>query len=174
MAAQCTCPGNLVQNPSFENGTTSWSWSGGNLSAGTGAVACGSYSGDFQITNSSSNWVSQTIGSGTIPAGSTINMNVYAGTHDNSFYHEVKIMYFTSSWGWISQTAVEVNKVLANSPVGPQLYTLTSSSGEYILCPGGIYRNRQLIKTDGWCVTVSTPTCDPNDAGAYYGFCALP
>ncbi len=56
----CTCTGNLVTNPSFENGTTSWDWSGGTLSAGGGAVACGSYSGDFQITNNSSNWVSQT------------------------------------------------------------------------------------------------------------------
>jgi hypothetical protein len=125
--AQCTCAGNLVLNPSFESGTSNWSSSGGNLSAGGGAVNCGSFSGDFQITNNSNNWVTQTIASGTIPAGSTINLSVFAGTHNNSFYHEVKVMYYNSSWGWISQTAVEVNKVLSASPVGPQLYNITST-----------------------------------------------
>ena len=85
-ANSCTCAGNLVANPSFENGTTSWDWSGGTLSAGGGAVACGNYSGDFQISNNSNNWVSQTIGTD-LPVGTVINASVYAGTHDNSYYH---------------------------------------------------------------------------------------
>jgi hypothetical protein len=171
--AQCTCAGNLVLNPSFESGTSNWSASGGNLSAGGGAVKCGSYSGDFQITNNSNNWVSQTIASGTIPAGSTINLSVYAGTHNNSFYHEVKVMYFNASWGWISQSAVEVNKVLSASPVGPQLYNITSTvpAGTHYI-QVGFNGNGDWIKTDAWCATATTPSCNPNDAGAYYGFCA--
>jgi hypothetical protein len=103
----CTCPGNVVLNPSFENGTTNWSWSGGTLSAGTGAIACGSFSGDFQISNSASNWVSQTIGTDLI-AGTVVNASVYAGTHDNSVNHYVSLNFFDASWNYISASSVSV------------------------------------------------------------------
>lgn len=154
----CTCTGNLVTNPSFESGTTAWGWSGGTLSAGTGAVACGSKSGDFQITNNSSNWVSQTIGTD-LPVGTVINASVYAGTHDNSYYHEVGVYFFDANWNWLSGASVEVNKVLANSPAGPQLYTWTA-----IVPVGTKYTqvgysgNGNWIKTDQWCVTLATGT----------------
>ncbi len=35
----CTCEGNVIQNPSFENGTTSWSWTGGNFDFGTYGIS---------------------------------------------------------------------------------------------------------------------------------------
>ncbi|MEO6759141.1 MAG: hypothetical protein ABIO24_06780, partial [Saprospiraceae bacterium] len=47
----CTCSGNLLQNESFENGTTGWSWSGGNFMTGTYAAQCGSYSGQLEATS---------------------------------------------------------------------------------------------------------------------------
>lgn len=154
----CNCPGNIVLNPSFENGTTNWSWSGGTLNAGGGAVACGSYSGDFQISNTSSNWVSQTIGTDLAP-GTVINASVYAGTHDNTFYHYVGINFFDANWNWLtSSVQVEVNKVLANAPTGPQLYTFSAT-----VPPGAKYTQvgyggtGNWIKTDQWCVTLTPP-----------------
>jgi protocatechuate 3,4-dioxygenase beta subunit len=172
--AQCTCPGNLVLNPSFENGTANWNWSGGTLSTGTGAVKCGSFSGDFQITNTTSNWVSQTIGTD-LPAGTVINASVYAGTHNNSFNHDVSIMFFDASWNWLPASVhIEVDKVLANTPVGPQLYNWSAtvpSGAKYTQV--GFSGNGDWIKTDQWCVTSTPPaTCNPNDGTAANGFCA--
>jgi hypothetical protein len=174
LLASCSCSGNLVSNPSFESGTTGWSKSGGNLYAGTGAVKCGSKSGDFQITNSSNNWVSQTIASGTIPVGSQLQLKVYAGTHNNSYNHYVGFVYFTSSWNYISSTDAHVNKVLSASPTGPQLYTVNSTvpaNAHYVQVRA--MGSGSWIKTDGWCATVtSMPTCNPNDQTASSGFCA--
>lgn len=131
---------------------------GGTLYAGGGAVKCGSYSGDFEISNTSSNWVSQTIGTD-LPVGTVINASTYAGTHDNSYYHEVGVYFFDANWNWISGASVEVNKVLANSPAGPQLYTWTA-----IVPVGTKYTqvgysgNGSWIKTDQWCVTLASGT----------------
>ncbi|MFT3846739.1 MAG: SdrD B-like domain-containing protein [Lacibacter sp.] len=150
-----TCSGNLVTNPGFESGTTGWGWSGGAFSAGSGAVACGTKSGDFQITNTSANWVSQTIGTD-LPAGTVINAKVYAGTHDNSYYHEVGVYFFDANWNWISGSTVEVNKILANTPSGPQLYTWTAvvpAGAKYTQV--GFNGNGNWIKTDEWCVTLA-------------------
>lgn len=154
----CSCPGNIVLNPSFENGTTNWTSSGGNFNATTGAVKCGSKSGDFQITNNSNNSVRQTIGTD-LPVGTIVNASVYAGTHDNTFYHQVSIDFFDQNWTLISSSSVEVNKVLAASPVGPQLYTWSGT-----VPVGAKYTNVSFsgngnwIKTDQWCVTITTPT----------------
>ena len=123
----CSCPGNLVLNPSFESGTASWNWSGGNLNAGTGAVACGSYSGDFEITNTTNNYMGQTIFNNWPYTGTVITASVYAGTHDPSYYHQVSIDFFDGNWAWISSSSVEVNKLLSAAPAGPQLYTWTAT-----------------------------------------------
>jgi protocatechuate 3,4-dioxygenase beta subunit len=155
--AQCTCTGNLVQNPSFENGTANWNTGGGNLSTGTGAVICGSYSGDFFITNNASNWVSQTIGTN-LAIGTVLNASVYAGVHNNSLWHEVSIQFYDANWNWISSVWVEVDKVLAAAPGGPQRYTWTA-----IVPMGAKYTNVSFsgggdwVKTDNWCVTVASP-----------------
>ncbi len=127
----CTCTGNLVQNNSFENGTTNWEWFGGNFTTGTYAAVCGTYAGHFQITNKNSNEFSQTISSGTISAGTTLDLSVYAGTHNPSYNHKVGIRYYNSSWTYISATTVDVNSQL---PTMTQ-YTLTSTvpSGAYYI-----------------------------------------
>lgn len=165
----CSCPGNLVTNPSFENGTTGWSWSGGNFNAGNGAVACGSFSGDFQITNASSNWVSQTIGTD-LAIGTVINTKVYAGTHNNSFYHAVSINFFDANWTWLSSSvSVEVNKVLSAAPTGPQLYNITATvpaGAKYTQVSFG--GNGDWIKTDQWCVTTTPPVCTGRVTSVYF------
>lgn len=169
--AQCTCTGNLVANPSFESGTTSWTWSGGNFNAGTGAVKCGSKSGDFEITNTSSNSVYQVIGTD-LAVGTVVNASVWAGTHNNSYSHKVFIHFYNASNVYMStgSVEVEVDKVLANSPTGPQLYNLSAT------VPSGAKFTRigfkgtgNWIKTDMWCVTTSTPpTCNAKVTSLYF------
>jgi SdrD B-like domain/Secretion system C-terminal sorting domain len=156
--AQCTVvPGNLVLNPSFENGTANWTSSGGNFSAGGGAVVCGAYSGDFEITNPASNWVSQTIATD-LPAGTVLNASVYAGTHDNSYWHEVSIQFFDANWNWISSAWVDMDKSFYSVPNGPRKYNWTA-----IVPAGAKYTTAQFsgdgnwIKTDNWVVTLATP-----------------
>jgi SdrD B-like domain len=169
----CTCLGNLVLNPSFENGITSWNFSGGTLSAGNGGVACGSFSGDLQITAAGA-WASQTIGTDWQP-GTVVSASVYAGTHDNSQNNWVAIVFLDANNAWMSQSVyVQVDKVLANTPAGPQLYSFSAT-----VPPGAKYTqvsfggDGSFTKTDQWCVTKSNPSsCNPNDGTAVNGFCA--
>lgn len=166
----CSCPGNLVINPSFENGTYGWGSSGGNFNAGTGAVFCGNYSGDFQITNTASNWVSQTIGTD-LAVGTVITANVYAGVHDNSFYAYVRVAFFDAAWNSLGASVnVEVNKVLAASPVGPQLYNITATVPPTAKYTQVVYgANGNWIKTDNWCVTLTAPpTCTGKVTSLYF------
>jgi choice-of-anchor A domain-containing protein len=153
----CDCPGNLVTNPSFENGTTGWFSSGGNFNAGTGATACGLFSGDFEITNAASNFAAQTLILPSYSVGTQLTVKVFAGTHDNSFYHQVSVDYFTAAGVFISNTAVEVNKVLSTAPAGPQLYTINSvlpaGVGKVNISFGG---TGSWLKTDLWCVTLTS------------------
>ncbi|MFM9947441.1 MAG: hypothetical protein ACKV1O_05840, partial [Saprospiraceae bacterium] len=151
----CSCPNNIIQNPSYENGTTSWTWTGGNFSAGTYAAVCGLNSGQFQITNGGNNWVSQTIAGGTLPViapGTTLNITVRAGTHNPSgYYHEVNVSYYTSSWGFISKTSAEVNETLPT--MGS--YTLNSvvPAGTHYITVGG-NGTGDWIKMDQWCLSL--------------------
>jgi hypothetical protein len=156
----CSCPGNLVSNPSFENGTTGWSTSGGNFSAGGGAIACGSFSGDFQIVNTSSNWVANHFATD-LAAGTTVNVSAYAGVHDNSFHSYLAVYFYDANWTYLSAgtVSVQVDKVLAAAPVGPQLYTLTTTvpvGAKYSQVAYGA--NGNWIKTDNWCVTTTAPS----------------
>ncbi|MBK8952963.1 MAG: hypothetical protein IPM85_12465 [Chitinophagaceae bacterium] len=86
-------------------------------------------------------------------------MKCLCGTHDNSYYHEVGVYFFDANWNWISGSSVEVNKILANSPAGPQLYTWTAvvpAGTKYTQV--GYSGNGNWIKTDQWCVTLGTGT----------------
>jgi protocatechuate 3,4-dioxygenase beta subunit len=166
VSAQCVCPNNLVLNPSFESGTTHWGSSGGNFSAGGGAVSCGSASGDFQITNTGSNWTSQEIYPSSYAQGTTINVSVSAGVHDNSFYQAVWVNYFDVNWNYLSATMVEVDKVLAAAPVGPQLYTFTATLPANVgHVQVGSSGTGNWIKTDGWCVTMGNVCSNVTSAG---------
>ena len=52
------------------------------------------------------------MGSNGISVGSIINLSVYGGTHNPSFYHSVGIDFFTSNWTYISGSYTEVNAQL--------------------------------------------------------------
>lgn len=154
----CNCTGtNMVLNPGFESGTTNWTWSGGTLAQGTGAVACGSFSGDLNNTSASSKaW--QVIGTD-LPIGTGINVSVYAGTHDNTFNNWVAVEFLNASNVILGTSVyVQVDKILANSPAGPQLYTFS------VTVPTGTKYTRvafggtgSYTKTDRWCVNSTAP-----------------
>ena len=159
----CTCTGtNVVLNPGFESGITNWSFANGTLSQGTGAVACGSFSGDLNNTSATSKaW--QTVGTD-LAVGTVINVSVYAGTHDNTFNNFVAVEFLDVS-NVVLGTSVytQVDKILANAPAGPQLYTFSAT------VPAGAKYTRvafggtgSFTKTDQWCVT-STP---PGNSGS--------
>jgi protocatechuate 3,4-dioxygenase beta subunit len=155
----CNCSGtNVVLNPGFESGTTNWSWSGGTLAQGTGAVACGSFSGDLNNTSASSKaW--QTIGTD-LTIGTAVSVSVYAGTHDNTFNNWVAVEFLNSSNVVLSTSVyVQVDKILANAPAGPQLYNFSAT------VPTGTKYTRvafggtgSYTKTDRWCVTLTPPS----------------
>ncbi len=156
--ANCNCPGaNIVLNPSFESGTTNWSSSGGTLTAGNGAVACGSFSGDLNNTSASSKaW--QTIGTD-LAIGTVVNVSVYAGTHDNTFNNWVAVEFLNASNVVLGTSVyVQVDKVLANAPAGPQLYNFTATvptGTKYTRVAFG--GNGSYTKTDRWCVYTTPP-----------------
>ncbi|MBK8819545.1 MAG: hypothetical protein IPN49_10805 [Saprospiraceae bacterium] len=161
----CTCPGtNLVQNHSFENGTTSWNWSGGNLYQGTYAAQCETHAGHFEITNTSDNWVSQqigTVGSNGISVGSIINLSVYGGTHNPSFYHSVGIDFFTSNWTYISGSYTEVNAQLPSMSEYSVTGVVPANAYYITVSKGG---DGDWVKTDRWCASVSQ--CNPDNTSA--------
>ncbi len=154
----CNCTGtNLVLNPSFENGTTSWSSTGGTLAAGNGGVACGSFSGDLNNTSTSSKaW--QLIGTD-LASGTVINTSVYAGTHDNTFNNWVAVEFLDAANVVLGTSVyIQVDKILANSPAGPQLYTFAATvpaGAKYTRVAFG--GNGSYTKTDRWCVTSTPP-----------------
>ena len=155
----CNCAGtNVVLNPSFENGTANWASSGGTLAAGNGAVACGSFSGDLNNTSTSSK-VWQTIGTD-LTVGTVVSVSVYAGTHDNSFNNWVAVEFLNASNVVLGTSVyVQVDKVLANAPAGPQLYSFSAnvpSGAKYTRVAFG--GNGSYTKTDQWCVTTTIPS----------------
>ena len=154
----CNCTGNnLVLNPGFENGTTNWSWSGGTLAQGTGAVACGSFSGDLNNTSTSSKaW--QLIGTNLV-TGTVINASVYAGTHDNTFNNWVAVEFLDAANIVLGTSVyIQVDKILANSPAGPQLYTFSATvPANAIYTRVAFGGTGSYTKTDRWCVTTSSP-----------------
>jgi protocatechuate 3,4-dioxygenase beta subunit len=175
--AACSCPNNIVQNPSFENSTTSWDVFGGTLSSGGGAVACGTYSGDFQSSSTTDGYARQILTSnGNAVVGSTVNIKAFAGTHDASAFNYIGIDFYDVNWNWLSWQFVEVNKVLANAPVGPQQYTLDAvvpANTKHYAIRFGTNTHGAWTKTDNWCVTVTPPAnCDPNSTTAASGYCA--
>ncbi|MFK7972740.1 MAG: SdrD B-like domain-containing protein, partial [Bacteroidia bacterium] len=151
----CNCAGNLVQNPSFENGTSSWSATGGSFYTNTYAPQCGNNHSELRVTSSYAHF-SQTVASGTIVPGSALALTVYAGTHNTSFYHEVGIFYYNSSWGLISKDIDHINGPLPNM----RLYTINSTvpaGTHYVVVGGG--GDGDYIKTDQWCLkVVGTPS----------------
>ena len=166
-----SCPGNLIVNPSFENGTTGWNSSGGNFTAANYAAVFGVNSGHFKITNGSSNWVSQQL-PGTYTGGSKIDLSTYAGTHNPSgFYHSVGFDYFDTNGNWKGSQQVEVNSQLPTMTQYVLTGTVQSTNGNTPPA-NNTYRvsvrangTGDWIKTDGWCAVPQVTSCNVSISG---------
>lgn len=152
----CSCPDNVLTNPSFENTATGWSVSGGTLTFGTSYEMCGSYNGFL-------NWSSGTAKlwqDVTVAAGSVLSFKGYAGTHNPGLACSPKLslIFYNSSNAVISQADANVTWDVGS---GNQLalYTINATA------PAGTVKVRvqgsigcNTLKVDGFCLTVAQ-TC---------------
>ena len=93
LTGTCTCPGNLITNFSFENGTTGWGWWGGTLHVGSYAAVCGANAGQFEVAGSDGGFYQDKTG---IAVGSAVSLGVYAGVHNTGYYATVGIQFYKS------------------------------------------------------------------------------
>lgn len=114
---QCpACPaggtGNLLTNGSFESGTTGWSWNSatGNLTTGTGYIACGLANGFNNWTAGAASTVYQDVTA--IAVGSILNFSAYAGTHTPgiSCSPTLSLIFLNSANAVIKQKNVTVTR----------------------------------------------------------------
>ncbi|MEZ4893191.1 MAG: SprB repeat-containing protein [Saprospiraceae bacterium] len=160
----CDCPDNIVTNPSFENGTTGWSWWNGTLTTGNYAAQCGNNAGHFHEGGGNGNGGAYQDITG-INVGDELTVTVFAGVHNSSYDANVAIEYYNSSNNYIDGVYQQVNHILPTM----ELYTLTG------VVPSGtakvrliFFANQDWIKTDMWCLSV-VPGCDNVTDGGQIG-----
>lgn len=157
----CSCPGNVLTNPSFENTATGWSVSGGTLTFGTSYEMCGTYNGFL-------NWSSGTAKlwqDVTVAAGSVLSFKGYAGTHNPGLACSPKLslIFYNSANAVISQADATVTWDVGS---GNQLalYTINATA------PAGTVKVRvqgsitcNTLKVDGFCLTIVSPPASLGD-----------
>ena len=148
--SSCNCPGNLVNNPSFESGTTGWNWWKGTLYAGTYAAQCGLNSGQFQHDNTSGDGGAYQDVTG-IPAGSTISLDVFAGVHTSAYNARVGVEFYNGST-WLSGQYQDVNTILPAMNLFSFTATLPANTTKVRLI---FLTDWDWVKTDNWCLTVT-------------------
>ena len=81
--ADCSCPGNLITNGSFENGITGWNFTGGDFYTNTYVPVCGAKHGEFRSTSNQGGFYQELTN---IAVGSVLTLNAYAGVHGHDRY----------------------------------------------------------------------------------------
>jgi choice-of-anchor A domain-containing protein len=154
-----TSPSNLLVNGSFENGTTGWSWnsSNGNLTTGTGYIACGNANGfnNWTANGASTVWQDVVVG-----AGSVVTFSAYAGTHTAglSCSPTLSLIFLNSSNAVIGQTNVAVTRDVDVNNNQLAYYSITATA------PAGTVKARvqssiscNTMKMDAFCLTATNP-----------------
>ncbi|MCF8247982.1 MAG: HYR domain-containing protein [Saprospiraceae bacterium] len=95
------CVGNLLVNPGFENGTTSWTWM---QNAGTTTSSPYAGSKSLQIC-SSAGGISQSMAA---QPGANYNLNVYAKINSSVSWAGVGLRFYNASWTEISVQQAQV------------------------------------------------------------------
>ncbi|MBL7807167.1 MAG: SprB repeat-containing protein, partial [Saprospiraceae bacterium] len=158
----CDCPDNVILNPSFENGTTSWNWWNGSFVTGTYAAQCGTKSGQFQHSGNGG-WGGAYQDVTNLPVGAPIRLKVYSGVHNTGNQAFVALEFYDVNWDWISDIRTEVN---AQLPAMSQ-YTLNTTipaNTKYVRMVG--YCDWDWIKMDMVCLEV---ICDNVTSGGTIG-----
>ncbi|NRB51167.1 MAG: hypothetical protein HRU41_26080, partial [Saprospiraceae bacterium] len=159
----CSCPDNLIMNPSFEGSTLGWHSSGGNLYYGTGYEVCGHNNGFLEATTSNA-WFWQQVNS--ISAGTQIDLDFWAGTHRTSFNHFVRVAFYNSSGNYLSSESRQIDHdVDSGNTLKFYSISATAPSGTAYLRVEG-YANGDYIKIDQVCLTKTVCdihlTCEKN------------
>ena len=184
----CTCPGNLIQNPSFENVSTgsnlaNWTTTLGSATRVSGTLVpncanlkvCGTYIG--AIGNPSGSYTgagtSSTYQDVTLIAGAAYNFSVYAGRTDAACTPTIKLTFYNGAT--IISGETKTISVTKNAYIDCALanYTLTGNA------PANTSKVRielrttcGYLKVDAMCFTVckyagsdgSTTLCDNSGA----------
>ncbi|GGM79491.1 hypothetical protein GCM10010967_09000 [Dyadobacter beijingensis] len=161
----CGCDGNKLTNASFEDGTGGWT-KGSNTTFGTddGYNMCGNKNG--LITGAGSIWQEFTT-----TAGSTVNLKVYGGTHNNQFDHQFKLIFYKSDGTKISEVNVDMN-FQVGSGSSLQLYTKSAvAPANTAKVRFQAYSSGNYFKIDGACLTIAPPApvvnCDCVNSNQY-------
>lgn len=161
-APDCSCvnsAANLLTNPSFESGTTGWSWSSsnGSLTTGNSYVACGAKNG-FNDWSSGTARVWQDVN---VSAGAVVNFSAYAGTHAPglSCSPKLSLIFLNSSGGVISQSDVAVTRVVGDYNDQLEQYSISN-----VTAPANTVKVRvqssitcNYMKLDAFCLTATVP-----------------
>ncbi len=165
MLPDCACvnsTSNLLVNPSFENGTTGWNWSGGTLTTGTGYIACGTANG-FNNWSSGTSRVWQDVN---VAAGSTVSFSAFAGTHTPGIAcsPRLSLIFLNSANAVIGQTDVTVTRDVDINNSQLEQYSITA------VAPSGTVKARvqssitcNTMKMDAFCLTVTIPPASIGD-----------
>lgn len=102
------CLGNILENPSFEDGITGWSIYNGSYNTVSQYVVEGDRIVWVYPNNTGSEaYIYQDV-TGIVP-GESYFMNFYAGTHNASYNHEVRFEFYDDSNNLLSTATQEVN-----------------------------------------------------------------
>lgn len=155
----CNCTNNAANqlvNGNFESGTTSWSWSGGTLTTGTGFIACGAKNG-FNNWSSGTSKVWQDV---TVVPGATITFSGFAGVHTAGLACSptLSLIFLNAANAVIGQSNVSVTRDVDVNFSQLAYYSITS------VAPAGAAKVRvqssitcDAMKIDAFCLISSIP-----------------
>lgn len=155
----CDCAnstGNKLVNGSFENGTTGWSWSGGNVTTGTGFIACGTKNGFLDQTSGTAK-IWQDVA---VTSGATVTFSAFAGTHTGGIGCSPKItlIFLSASNAVLAQHDVTVTRdvdVNFNQLAEYSITAVAPSGTAKVRAQGSITCN--TLKMDAFCLTITGP-----------------
>ena len=153
-AQNCTCPNNLITNPSFEGNVSGWSMSpSGTFTWGTGFQQCGSNNAFLNATGGAANFWQQVNGAS---SGTAYTLTFYAGTHEPSLTHQVRIRFYSSANAILQTNSKEIDFDVDGAGGALQLYTINATApanAAYLRVEGTA--SGDYIKIDQVCLTSS-------------------
>lgn len=157
-SATCDCPDNALTNGSFEDGVTGWTATAGNFYNGTGYQVCGAKNAYLEAVSGNGRFYQNK----SVTPGSAVSLSFWAGTHEPSLSHFVKLKFYKADNSLISGStvSVEINKdVDFGSFPRTQYYTLNANApalAAYVQVEGT--SNGDYIKIDMACLKITCPT----------------
>lgn len=152
----CNCDGNVLADPSFEKSIAGWTKSGPNIPFGTDTKyrMCGDKNGvlgdgydkDISIWQDFS-----------VTPGSTVSMKAFAGTHNNDYRHQLRLIFFNASDVKLSEVVVSVNYEVGNGTTLEFYLKDAVAPANAVKVRFEIFSSGNWLKVDGTCLTISQP-----------------